>query len=190
IRDKDGKVVGKHPVPPGGSIEVKPGPAAPAAAAPDEELIKGSWRPVAGEISGEAVPKEFIDTMQASLTFADGKVTWRVNPPPALVKALEAQAGKGLVPKELPAALAKGEEGVYHLDPTKTPKTIDVTLLGPIRKTMLGIYALDGDTLKVCMAIDPDRTDQRPTDFVTKPGVLTVAVTARRLPAPPVAPKP
>src|SRR5262249_14312005 len=75
IRDKDGKVVGKHPVPPGGSIEVKPGPAAPAAAAPDEELIKGSWRPVAGEISGEAVPKEFVDMMQGTLTFADGKVT-------------------------------------------------------------------------------------------------------------------
>src|SRR5262249_2891576 len=83
IRGKDGKVVGKHPGPPGGSIEVKPGPAAPPA--PDEELIKGTWRPVTAEISGEAVPKEFIDTMQASLTFADGKVTWRVNPPPALV---------------------------------------------------------------------------------------------------------
>src|SRR5262249_36990074 len=66
--------------------------------------------------------------------------------------------------------------------PTKTPKTIDLTLLGPVRKTMLGIYTLEGDTLKVCMVIDPDRVNQRPTAFVTKAGVMQVIVTAKRQP--------
>jgi uncharacterized protein (TIGR03067 family) len=165
-------------------------PAAPLAS--DESRIKGAWRPVAVEIGGEALPKEFVEMMQGSVTFADGKVTDRVHPPPALVKGLSGLGGKSPlpVPKELAAAWARGEEGVYHLDPTKTPKTIDVTLFGPIRKTMLGVYVLDGDTLKICMALDPDRTDQRPTDFATRPGTMTVAVTARRVPDPPAGPKP
>jgi uncharacterized protein (TIGR03067 family) len=165
---------------------------APAASESDEMRIRGVWRAVAAETGGEAMPKEFVEMMQATLTFADGKVTWRVRPPAAIVKALAGQGGKPPlpVPKELPAAIAGGEEGVYHLDPTKTPRTIDVTFLGPIRKTLLGVYALDGDTLKICMAVDPDRTDQRPADFATKPGVLSVCITLRRLPDPPAAPKP
>jgi uncharacterized protein (TIGR03067 family) len=160
--------------------------------ASDGERIKGVWRPVAVEIGGQALPKDFVDMMQASITFADGKVTSRVHPPPALVKAIEGLANQSPspIPQGLPAAWARGEEGVYHLDPTKTPKAIDVTVLGPIRKTMLGIYALNGDTLKICMAMDPDRVDQRPADFATRPGVTTVTVTLRRLPDPPVGPKP
>src|SRR5262249_14377586 len=148
----------------------------------DEERIKGVWRATAAETGGEAVPKELIDTLKPVLTFSGEKVTWKVNPPDALVRLIEAQAGKPPFPKEAPTVLRQGEEGGYHLDPTKTPRAVDMVYLGPIRKTMPGLYALEGDTLKISMIIDPDRADQRPTDFATRPGVLQVTITFRRQP--------
>jgi len=60
-------------------------------------------------------------------------------------------------------------KGTYSVDPTVTPKTIDVTFIeGPrAGKTIKGIYDLTGDTCKVCIALD----DQpRPTEFASKPG--------------------
>jgi uncharacterized protein (TIGR03067 family) len=59
--------------------------------------------------------------------------------------------------------------GTFKVDPTKKPKTIDVTFTdGPQKgKTMVGIYELEGDTYKVCM--DPEGKN-RPTEFALKPG--------------------
>ena len=67
----------------------------------------------------------------------------------------------------------KGDEviqvGTQKLDPSKSPKTIDVTMTeGPNKGTvMLGIYEIDGDTLKVCF--DP-QGKKRPTEFKSAPG--------------------
>jgi uncharacterized protein (TIGR03067 family) len=67
----------------------------------------------------------------------------------------------------------KGDEviqvGTQKLDPSKSPKTIDVTLTeGPNKgKVMLGIYEIDADTLKVCF--DP-QGKKRPTEFKSAPG--------------------
>jgi uncharacterized protein (TIGR03067 family) len=67
----------------------------------------------------------------------------------------------------------KGDEviqvGTQKLDPSKLPKTIDVTMTeGPSKGTvMLGIYEFDGDTLKVCF--DP-QGKKRPTEFKSPPG--------------------
>ena len=90
--------------------------------------------------------------------------------------------------KELPAGELKGliltfeghkhtvkksdeviQVGTQKLDPSKSPKTIDVTMAeGPNKGTvMLGIYEIDGDTLKVCF--DP-QGKKRPTEFKSAPG--------------------
>ena len=67
----------------------------------------------------------------------------------------------------------KGDEviqvGTQELDPSKSPKTITVTMTeGPNKGTvMLGIYEFDGDTLKVCF--DPEGK-KRPTEFKSAPG--------------------
>ncbi len=67
----------------------------------------------------------------------------------------------------------KGDEvlqvGTQKLDLSKSPKTIDVTMTeGPNKGTvMLGIYEIDGDTLKVCF--DPEGK-KRPTEFKSAPG--------------------
>jgi uncharacterized protein (TIGR03067 family) len=59
--------------------------------------------------------------------------------------------------------------GVFQVNPAVVPKTIDVTFTdGPAKgKTHEGIYELEGDTYKVCMA-HPGKP--RPTEFVTRPG--------------------
>lgn len=67
----------------------------------------------------------------------------------------------------------KGDEviqvGTQKLDPSKSPKTIDVTMLeGPNKgAVMLGIYEFDGDTLKACF--DP-QGKKRPTEFKSATG--------------------
>jgi uncharacterized protein (TIGR03067 family) len=67
----------------------------------------------------------------------------------------------------------KGDEviqiGTQKLDPSKSPKTIDVTMTeGPNKgMVMLGIYEIDEDTLKVCF--DP-QGKKRPTEFKSPPG--------------------
>jgi uncharacterized protein (TIGR03067 family) len=59
--------------------------------------------------------------------------------------------------------------GTQKLDPSKSPKTIDVTMTeGPNKGTvMLGIYEIDGDTLKVCFDLQGKK---RPTEFKSAPG--------------------
>jgi uncharacterized protein (TIGR03067 family) len=59
--------------------------------------------------------------------------------------------------------------GTQTIDPSKSPKTIDVTMTeGPSKGTvMLGIYEIDGDTLKVCF--DP-QGKKRPTEFKSPTG--------------------
>ena len=67
----------------------------------------------------------------------------------------------------------KGDEviqvGTQKLDPSKSPKTIDVTMVeGPHKgMVMLGIYEIDADTLKVCF--DPEGK-KRPTEFKSASG--------------------
>jgi uncharacterized protein (TIGR03067 family) len=59
--------------------------------------------------------------------------------------------------------------GTQKIDPSKSPKTIDVTMSeGPNKgAVMLGIYEFDGETLKVCF--DP-QGKKRPTEFKSEAG--------------------
>lgn len=56
-------------------------------------------------------------------------------------------------------------KGTIKLDPSASPKTIDITRAGG--KPMLGIYTLEGDLQKVCFA--PEGKD-RPKAFSSKDG--------------------
>src|SRR6266542_5778100 len=55
------------------------------------------------------------------------------------------------------------------IDPTKQPKTIDYQMTEGFTKgkTQLGIYELEGDTLKSCFGAPGA---ERPADFTSKPG--------------------
>jgi RNA polymerase sigma-70 factor (ECF subfamily) len=80
-------------------------------------------------------------------------------------------------------------EATYVLDPTKTPKAIDLTPdRGPAKgKTLSGIYELEGDRLKVCF-VTPEAEEEkgkgRPTQFATKPGSGHFLWVFQRLPVP------
>ncbi len=65
------------------------------------------------------------------------------------------------------------------IDATKKPKTIDFDITeGPNKgKKQLGIYELEGDTLKSCFAA-PDAA--RPADFDSKPGDLRTSTVWKR----------
>jgi uncharacterized protein (TIGR03067 family) len=55
----------------------------------------------------------------------------------------------------------------YKVDPTKTPKTIDISVSEGILKgkNMKGIYEFSGDTVTINVTLDGD---ERPTDFSSK----------------------
>ena len=99
--------------------------------------------------------------------------------------------------KEVPAAELKGitvtfkgdkytvkkgdevtEAATQRLDPSKSPKTLDVTVTeGPNKgAVMLGIYEITADTLRVCF--DPDGKN-RPTQFKSASGSQTLVVHKR-----------
>jgi uncharacterized protein (TIGR03067 family) len=67
----------------------------------------------------------------------------------------------------------KGDEvlqvGRQKIDPSKSPKNIDVTMTeGPSKgAVMFGIYEFSGDTLKVCFDAEGKK---RPTEFKSPPG--------------------
>jgi uncharacterized protein (TIGR03067 family) len=70
------------------------------------------------------------------------------------------------------------EAATQKLDPSKSPKTLDVMVTeGPNKGAVIvGIYEINGDTLKVCF--DPEGKN-RPTQFKTGSGSHTLVVHKR-----------
>ena len=104
--------------------------------------LDGQWSMVSGEANGMSMPKEIVDT--GKRVAKDGETTITIG---------------GQV-------YFKARFGI---DPTKKPKAIDYAMTeGPTKgKTHLGIYELDGDTVKFCFAA-PGK--DRPTEFTAKEG--------------------
>ncbi len=103
--------------------------------------LEGTWLVISGEDNGKKLSDETLKN--ARLTFEGEKHT---------VKAGDTTY-----------------KGTHKLDPTKQPKAIDIMdTEGPFKnKTVLGIYALDGDEFKLCYAA-PGK--DRPKDFSGKEG--------------------
>jgi uncharacterized protein (TIGR03067 family) len=104
--------------------------------------LEGDWSMVSGEADGQSMPKEMVAT--GKRVAKDGETTITIG-------------GQVYF------------KAKFSIDPTKKPKAIDYTMTeGPTKgKTHLGIYELDGDTLKFCFAA-PGK--DRPTEFTAKEG--------------------
>ena len=74
--------------------------------------------------------------------------------------------------------------GLQRVDPSKSPKTINATITKGLYQgeTMLGIYEIDGDRLKVCFDIEGQN---RPSEFKTAAKEGRFLAVYKRVPAPP-----
>jgi uncharacterized protein (TIGR03067 family) len=104
------------------------------------EKLQGTWVMVSSERNGEALPDNQIKAFKRTIKGDEFTV------------ARDAET------------VAKG---TFTVDPSKSPKTIDVTITEGDNKDkkMLGIYEIDGDNHKVCYA--PFGKD-RPKEFSSK----------------------
>ncbi len=117
----------------------------------DETTIEGIWLPATAELAGQKFPDEIRQTIK--LVIKDDKYT--------------ATVGKNT------------DQGIFKLDSAANPKTLDITSTdGPHKgKTILAIYELDGDTLRVCYDLGGKN---RPTEFKTKADTQLFLVTYER----------
>jgi uncharacterized protein (TIGR03067 family) len=110
------------------------------AAKKDMDALQGKWQLVSLERDGKSVdvPKDAVRVVKGD--------KYTINPRPGVTI-----------------------EGTFKIDPTTKPKQVDATAsAGPNKgKTMMGIYEIDGDTLKICYAL-PGK--DRPTEFGSKEG--------------------
>lgn len=108
----------------------------------DMARLEGEWSMVSGEISGKAMPDAFLKGSRR--VAKDGVTTVTIGGTPFM-------------------------KAKFTIDPSKKPKTIDYLMLEGLTKgkKQLGIYELDGDTVKFCFA-SPGK--DRPKDFTSKEG--------------------
>jgi len=129
------------------------------AAKKDKAQLQGEWSMVSGTSDGMQIPEEYRKEMKRVCKGDELTVTH----------------GEEIIMK------AK-----ITLDESAKPKTIDYEVTdGPNKgKKQLGIYELDGDTLKVCLAAPGD---ERPKEFSSKEGEKRVLTAWKK--AKPVAAK-
>lgn len=106
----------------------------------EQDKLQGNWTIMADERDGQPVSTD----KGAKVTFTNDKF-------------VTASGGKTL------------RQGSIKLDPTKKPKTIDVTYTeGEFKgKTFHGVYTLEGDTWTICYNLTGD---ERPKEVPTKAG--------------------
>lgn len=117
----------------------------------DRKLVEGKWVPISAELAGTALPEALIKTWLLDLK--DGKYTFKNG--------------------------AEVDQGTWKLDVTKKPKTIEIKgTEGPNKgKTILTIYELTDDTLKVCYDLSGK---EYPAEFKTKADTQLFLVTYKR----------
>ena len=133
---------------------VLPAPAAePDAAAKDRKAFQGEWAVEALEYNG----KDLKDKYNISFHCKDDVLTVQ---------------GDGAVRKEY-AKLT------FKLDPSTTPKCVDLTVAGGVQKDakLEGIYELKGDELRLCVKVFGG---DRPTEFKSPAGASIALLTLKR----------
>jgi uncharacterized protein (TIGR03067 family) len=117
----------------------------------DQQRLQGAWQVVSQEADGMKGPDEVARHMR--YTFAGDRLTIS------------------------PAEPGSDSELACRLDPAKMPKAIDMTVRTGRNKgkTYAGIYALEGDGLKICFA-----KGDRPAAFATRAGSGTALIVLKR----------
>src|SRR5262245_54761916 len=108
----------------------------------ETKKFQGDWTIESSEAGGRKIPAEMLNGM--IVAYEGDKHT--------------VKAGDKVI-----------QVGTQKIDPSKSPKCIDVTMAeGPNKgAVMFGIYEFDRDALKVCFA---PQGKERPTEFKSPPG--------------------
>ena len=118
----------------------------------DTDKLTGVWKCVSGVNDGKLLPEDIVKQLKLTLTKDKYKTE------------------KGAVVLF---------DGIYKIDAKQRPKHIDITAPEGEQagSTSKGIYAIEGDTLRMCYA-NPDKG--RPKDFESKPGSGVTLVVWKR----------
>jgi len=121
--------------------------------AEEDKKFEGTWVVTMMEVGGRKVPEGEFKEM--TFTFKG--------------KKYEQKLGDKLV-----------EAGTQDLDPSKTPKQMDISVSEGEAKgeKQLAIYEIDGDKAKICAAIHGDK--ERPSKFETKEGSMSMIFELKR----------
>jgi uncharacterized protein (TIGR03067 family) len=127
------------------------GAAKPDDKAAQEELKKlaGDWECTGGELKEEKLPEAGYKGMIMSIKDDTFKIQFQ---------------GKVI------------DEGTVKIDPTSSPKTMDLLSSKTKQPRFRGIYKLDGDKLVICY----DAGNERPKDFATKKDTFLTLTTYQR----------
>lgn len=119
-------------------------------AAKEKDKLLGTWVVVSAERKGEQAPAERIHKL---------KVIFRSD-------------------KVIVTDGDRDDQATYTVDPNQKPSTIDLTAVKD-KKVVLGIYSLEGDSLKICY--DPDgEAKERPDAFTSTAGKGRVLMILKR----------
>lgn len=115
------------------------------------KAMEGTWLAATAELGG----KEFPDDVRKSIKLVVKDNTYLVT------------------------VGTKPDRGTVKLDPSKSPKALDIVGTdGPNKgKTILAIYERNGDTLKICYDLSGK---SRPTEFKSQDGTQLFLVTYQR----------
>jgi uncharacterized protein (TIGR03067 family) len=121
------------------------------AAAPtdDKEQLQGTWKVVSVDLGGKGNEELKLDRL-----IFDGDKVRVVGP-----------------------SRGQQEEGTFKLDPARKPKTIDIHALGSKQQSVLGIYELEANSLKLCLARPGEG---RPTTFEPKDNARQLKAVLKR----------
>jgi uncharacterized protein (TIGR03067 family) len=122
----------------------------PAEEKSDQDKIQGKWKIDSGIRGGNPLPE---DITKSTIIVFDGNK----------MKMTFTREGQ-----------EQNREMSFKLDPTAKPKAIDVDING---KPGLGIYSLEGDTLKICHG---EEGDARPTELASKEGTKVTLIVLKR----------
>ena len=126
-----------------------------ARAADDLKAMSGTWKPVHAELAGHPMPPPVLKSITLKIGGANYEVIVMTEKGPS------------------------SDKGIEKLEPMAIPKGMTVTgVEGPNSgKTFLAIYALDGDTLRICYDLSGT---MHPSEFKTAPRTKLYLVTYER----------
>src|SRR5262245_26912985 len=132
-------------------------PRGPDAHKEDLARLEGNWKMTSYEFNGQKEPEEIFRENRPMLLVKGSKMTIQVQ-------------GKTVY------------EAVIALDPGKKPKHLDEKIASGEEKgeTILAIYELNGDTLKIASTTLAENEPKRPSNFQSKPGSGVVIAEYKR----------